>query len=314
MAQSISRPALMCQCGTSSTANSLRLPSRRQHGGPPGRGQRGKQHCSKARASGLACCVTAHSVEGAMLCPRTTTKHRRNDKVAPVYQKKQATAQQAEAVVDALMKERSRLEPQQRREQLLDTGAALFAEKPYEDVLLNDIAARACVSRATLYHYFPSKRDLYVAIFKRASNRFLARVGPDPQLPLAEQLAAGLEAHIQSFVDHPYEAVTINRGALSDDPAIQAIIAEELNVVGQRLIDKLVAEGRLREVTEIAVEGWLAFVRAACVKWIQSPNISRADLTEMCLRAFDCALGHPNKLLASPNVRNMRSRLIALLP
>ena len=139
----------------------------------------------------------------------------------PGVPKKQATAQQAEAVVDALMKERSRLEPQQRREQLLDTGAALFAEKPYEDVLVEDIAARAGVSRALLYHYYPSKRDLYVAIFKRASNRFLARVGPDPQLPLAEQLAAGLEAHIQSFVDHPYEAVTINRGALSDDPAIQ---------------------------------------------------------------------------------------------
>ena len=37
------------------------------------------------------------------------------------------------------------------------------------------------------------------------------------------------------FVDHPFKAVTINRGALSDDPAIQAVIAEELNVVGQRL-------------------------------------------------------------------------------
>jgi hypothetical protein len=37
------------------------------------------------------------------------------------------------------------------------------------------------------------------------------------------------------FCRHPFEAVTINRGALSDDPAIQAIIAEELNVVGQRL-------------------------------------------------------------------------------
>ena len=76
--------------------------------------------------------------------------------------------------------------------------------------------------------------------------RFLERVGPDPQLPLAEQLAAGLEAHIQSFVDHPYEAVAINRGALSDDPAIQAIITEELNVVGQLLIGKLVAEGAAR--------------------------------------------------------------------
>jgi AcrR family transcriptional regulator len=218
-------------------------------------------------------------------------------------------------MIDELMRDRSRrLEPQQRREQLLDVGAALFAEKPYKDVFMEDIAARAGVSRATLYHYYPSKRDLYVAIFKRASNRFLARASPDPQLPLAEQLAAGLDAHIQSFVDHPFEAVAINRGALSDDPAIQAIIAEQLNVVGQRLVDELVAEGRLRDVTEIAVEGWLGFVRAACVKWVQSQTISRADLTEMCLRAFDCALGYPNKSLASPKVRNIRSRLTALLP
>jgi len=192
---------------------------------------------------------------------------------------------------------RRRLGRPQRREELLDTAAALFAEKPYEDVFMDDIAARAGVSRALVYKYYPSKRDLYVAIFMRGSNRFLARVSRDPQLPLAERLGTALEAHIQSFVDHPYEAVTINRGALSDDPAIQAIIAEELNVVGQRLIDKLVAEGCQRDVTEIAVEGWLAFVRAACVKWVQSQNISRADLTEMCLRAFDCALGTPTSRL-----------------
>ena len=210
---------------------------------------------------------------------------------------------------------RRRLEPQHRREQLLDTAAAMFAEKPYEDVYVEDIAARAGVSRALLYHHFPSKRDLYVAIFKRASNRFLARVSPDPQLPLAEQLAAGLEAHIQSFVDHPFEAVAINRGALSDDPAIQAIISEELNVVGQRLVNELVAEGHLRDATEIAVEGWLAFVRAACVKWIQSQNISRADLTEMCLRAFECALDipTPTSRLRARMSGVMRSPAITLL-
>ena len=81
---------------------------------------------------------------------------------------------------------------------------------------------------------------------RRASNPFLACVSPDPQLPLAERLAIGLEAHIQSFVDHRFDAVAINRGALSDDRAIEAIIAEELNVVGQRLTDQLVAEGRPR--------------------------------------------------------------------
>jgi AcrR family transcriptional regulator len=186
-----------------------------------------------------------------------------------------------------------RLKPQQRREQLLDSAAAMFAEKPYEDVWVEDIAARAGVSRATMYHYYPTKRDLYVAILKRASGRFLARADRDPQLPLAEQLAAGLQAHIQSLVDHPFEAVAINRGALSEDPEIQAIIAEELSVAGRLLTDQLVAEGHRRDATEIAVEGWLAFVRAACVKWIQSQTISRAELTEMCLRAFDCALDIP---------------------
>ena len=165
----------------------------------------------------------------------------------------------------------------------------MFAEKPYEEVLMEDLAVRAGVSRSLLYHYYPTKRDLYVAIFMRASTRLLAHKHADPQLPVAERIATGLEAHIQSFVDHPFEVVAINRGALSDDPAIQAIIAKALNVLGQRLIDQLVAEGCLRGVTEIAVEGWFAFVRAACLKWIQSQNISRAHLSEMCLRAFDCA-------------------------
>lgn len=41
-----------------------------------------------------------------------------------------------------------------------------------------------------MYHYFPSKRDLYV----------LARSDPDRQVPLTEQLAVGLHAHVQSLV------------------------------------------------------------------------------------------------------------------
>jgi hypothetical protein len=48
------------------------------------------------------------------------------------------------------------------------------------------------------------------------------------------------------------------------------------------------------------VAGWFAFVRAACVKWIESQTISRTDLTEMCLGALDCTLDipTPNQLIA----------------
>ncbi|WP_428339048.1 TetR/AcrR family transcriptional regulator [Mycobacterium sp.] len=189
---------------------------------------------------------------------------------------------------------RRRLNPQQRREHLLDTAAAMFAERSYDDVLVEDIAANAGVSRALAYQYFSSKPDIDVALFKRASGRFFARVTPNPELPLAEQLATALEAHIESSVNNPIDAGTITRSALSDDPAIQAVVAEQLDVVGQRLVEKLVAEGRPPGVSEIAAEGWLAFVRAACVKWIGSRTISHEELTEICLQAFDCTLGIPN--------------------
>lgn len=184
-----------------------------------------------------------------------------------------------------------RLNPQQRREQLLDTGAAMFAEKPYDEVLIKDVAARAGVSRALMYHHFLSKRDFYVAILKRANDRFSRCVSPDPGLTLAQQLARSLEAQIQSFVDHPFGAVAINRHALAYDPATKDFISEELNLVCQLLIDQLVAEGHLRDAAEIAVDGWFAFIRAACAKWIQSQSISQADLAKVCLHAFDCTLG-----------------------
>ena len=64
-----------------------------------------------------------------------------------------------------------RLQPQQRREHLLDTAAAMFAEQPYDDVMIQDIAARAGVSRALMYHYFSTKRDVYAALFKRRGVR-----------------------------------------------------------------------------------------------------------------------------------------------
>lgn len=188
---------------------------------------------------------------------------------------------------------RRRLEPQQRREELLDAGAALFAEASYEGVFVEDIAARAGVSRSLLYRYFPSKRDLYVAILRRAGSRFPAGTSLDTHQPLEEQLAVRLNALIQSVVDHPFEAVEINHGALSGDPTIQAILVEELSLVSQRLIDQLAAEQCRHETVEIALEGWLAFVRVACVKWVQSPNISRGELNELCLRTFDCVLGDP---------------------
>ena len=63
---------------------------------------------------------------------------------------------------------RQRLTVDARREQLLGLGMELFSTRAYEEVWIEEIAERAGVSRGLLYHYFPTKRDFYVAVARAA--------------------------------------------------------------------------------------------------------------------------------------------------
>jgi AcrR family transcriptional regulator len=59
----------------------------------------------------------------------------------------------------------------QRVAELLDAGAALFAENGYEAVTMTQIAKRACASIGSLYQFFPSKEALAEALFARYVER-----------------------------------------------------------------------------------------------------------------------------------------------
>jgi len=50
---------------------------------------------------------------------------------------------------------RRRLSPEDRRAELLALGAEVFGKRPYDEVRIDEIAERAGVSRALMYHYFP---------------------------------------------------------------------------------------------------------------------------------------------------------------
>ncbi|WP_298179343.1 TetR/AcrR family transcriptional regulator [Saccharomonospora sp.] len=63
-----------------------------------------------------------------------------------------------------------RLEPDERREQIFACAAELFGARPYAEVSTSDIAARAGVARGLINHYFGTKRELYLAVVRRALN------------------------------------------------------------------------------------------------------------------------------------------------
>ena len=60
------------------------------------------------------------------------------------------------------------------RRRLYETAIALIGERGYEGATLRDVAARAGVSPALLYRYFPSKRSVVLALYDELSDRFAA--------------------------------------------------------------------------------------------------------------------------------------------
>jgi AcrR family transcriptional regulator len=69
----------------------------------------------------------------------------------------------------------SRLDVEERRKQLVALGIELFAERTYDDVSIDELAHAAGISKGLLYHYFPTKRDFYIATVKQAAQELLDR-------------------------------------------------------------------------------------------------------------------------------------------
>ncbi|KAA2263366.1 TetR/AcrR family transcriptional regulator [Solihabitans fulvus] len=188
------------------------------------------------------------------------------------------------------MTTRRRLDPAERRGQLLDVGAQLFAAKPYDDVLMEHVADQAGISRALLYRYFPNKRDLFAAIFQRATDRLLAATKVDPAVPMVEYLTAGLDLHIDYYVENRNTVLAANR-VLAGDPVIQAMITSELAVLQGRLLDATGLTDHAREVVSAVLMSWLVFVRVLCVDWLTNEAFSRIELRDLCVGALTGALG-----------------------
>src|SRR4051812_43597673 len=65
----------------------------------------------------------------------------------------------------------SRLEPAQRRDPILDAANALFAERAYDEVSIEDIASSAGVTRGLVHHYFGGRNDVSLGLLERLGTQ-----------------------------------------------------------------------------------------------------------------------------------------------
>lgn len=85
----------------------------------------------------------------------------------------------------------------ERRKLLLDAAYELLCERPIEDVSFRDIAARANVPEGSAYHFFANRFDIFSALAKTLSDRFIEA----HRRPLAKSALQGWRHLAAHFVD-----------------------------------------------------------------------------------------------------------------
>src|SRR4051794_9743080 len=146
----------------------------------------------------------------------------------------------------------TRLDVDERRRRLLERGAELFARHSYDELSMAAIAREAGVSKALLYHYFPSKQDYFGAVLAEGAAELVGVV--DAEAPPAEQLDAFL-AWVEQRGGAYAKLVRVG------SPEVRDLMDMVRATTAERILDGL--PGPTTAERRTAVHAWLWFMDGA---------------------------------------------------
>jgi len=181
---------------------------------------------------------------------------------------------------------RARLEVEERRRQLLALGMELFSQRTYDDVSIDELAQEAGISKGLLYHYFPSKRHLYVETVREAARQLLERTATPEAMDPVERLRAGLDAYVDYVARHgkPYQSLL--RSGVGADEEVTKIVDATRDAFCARLVEAAPDDAR-GPLVRVALRGWVGFVESATLEWLdQKRKIDRTALRDVMMKVL----------------------------
>jgi AcrR family transcriptional regulator len=190
-----------------------------------------------------------------------------------------------------------RLGPAQRRRQLIAAALAVFADRPYEQVTLEDVAAAAGVRRGLLYHYFPDgKAQLFAAVFEAAVFAPVARMNVDPSEPLERKLPANFAQFLDvAEADTPGWRI-FREGRRVSDPAFVAVLDRARQAIARNVATNHLGAGDPSPVVAAALDGYVRFAEAVIDAWVQERRLTRAQVEALLVQTLGDVVGRARAL------------------
>lgn len=183
---------------------------------------------------------------------------------------------------------RTRLDPSERRAQLVELGVHELAKHSLHELSMETIASRAGISKALLFHYFGSKRKYRLAVVTAVANDLLAHTEPDPKQPADVQLRQSIVDSVDYVSARRPLYLSLVRGAASGDAEMREIVERTRSALVARLLDGAGELGVAADdpLLPIAVRSWLALAEEAIISWSEDGPVSRDRLLDFVESSF----------------------------
>lgn len=193
---------------------------------------------------------------------------------------------------------RRRLSPEDRRAELLALGAETFGKRPYDEVRIDEIAERAGVSRALMYHYFPDKRAFFAAVVRDEADRLYENTNMDEAtgLTMYEEIRVGVLAYMAYYEQNPETAWAAYVGLGRSDPVLLGVEDDAKNRQMEHImsrINRLLGEVKKASMApaverhlRVILNGWLALTFEICRQRIIDPTTDAEKLADACAHAL----------------------------
>ena len=193
--------------------------------------------------------------------------------------------------------EQRRVDPRKQRtmDALLSAAQRMFAERPVEDVTVEEIGRDAGVAVGSIYNNFGSKEGLYAAVVARAldvDRDYMDRAYTPDRSPI-EQLLAASEQYLRFALDHPQFfrmlAFPTKPGPYPAAAETTALLALRVDEQNSRMVDAIergIADGSIRPLDpqSTATILWASWNGIISLAWrhddLQQSPEELADLIE----------------------------------
>ena len=193
---------------------------------------------------------------------------------------------------------RVRMDPEIRREQLLEHGVRLLSTRSLDELSIEVLAEEAGISRGLLYHYFGNKQDFHRAVVRKAADDLIRVTAPVREGEPLERLARSLDAYVRYVQTNYAGYVSLVRGAASGNEDLQRIYEEARAALTDRIFDEADHQadggGVLDVLTledtpavRLMVRGWSAMAEDVVISWVRDDRgVSRDELLTMLAAAL----------------------------